>query len=66
MRVKCPTCKRSIEWSADNAFRPFCSERCRTVDLGAWFANAHAIAGDAAQPLDGEPLPGADQRTGED
>ena len=33
--VKCPTCKRSIDWSAAE-FRPFCSDRCRLIDLGRW------------------------------
>ena len=35
-RVPCPTCKRSALFSPDNPWRPFCSERCRGVDLGAW------------------------------
>jgi uncharacterized protein len=50
--VSCPTCKRSVEWSSDNLFRPFCSERCKMVDLGAWFAEEHRIASDDAP--DGE------------
>jgi uncharacterized protein len=47
-RVKCPTCRREIDWSA-SAFRPFCSERCRLIDLGAWLTEKHAISGDAAE-----------------
>jgi len=39
-------------WDASSRFRPFCSERCRTIDLGAWAAERHRIAGD---PLDGPP-----------
>jgi uncharacterized protein len=52
--VKCPTCGRSIEWSDQSAFRPFCSERCRLIDLGAWLTEKHAIPGDEAAP-DAEP-----------
>jgi len=48
--VKCPTCKREIEWSS-SPFRPFCSERCRLIDLGAWLSEQHAIAG---EPQEGE------------
>ena len=48
-RVKCPTCKREIDWS-QSPFRPFCSERCRLIDLGAWLAEKHAIPGDAPSP----------------
>jgi endogenous inhibitor of DNA gyrase (YacG/DUF329 family) len=46
-RVPCPTCRREVEWSEQSAFRPFCSERCRMVDLGAWFAEERKVAGEA-------------------
>jgi len=36
MVVRCPTCKKEIEFSAENQYRPFCSQRCSTLDLGAW------------------------------
>ena len=48
--VKCPTCRRKIDWSSSE-FRPFCSERCRLIDLGAWLAEKHAIPGDAPPEL---------------
>jgi endogenous inhibitor of DNA gyrase (YacG/DUF329 family) len=41
--VNCPTCKRAIEYSPDNKWRPFCSERCKLIDLGEWAAEKHAI-----------------------
>jgi len=34
--VECPTCSAKVEWKPENKFRPFCSERCKNVDLGAW------------------------------
>ena len=46
-RVKCPTCGRQIEWSDASPHKPFCSDRCRLIDLGAWLSEKHAIAGDA-------------------
>ena len=46
-RVKCPTCHREIDWSA-SPFRPFCSERCRLIDLGAWLSEQHVIPGERA------------------
>jgi uncharacterized protein len=49
--VKCPTCRREIDW-ANSPYRPFCSERCRLIDLGAWLSEKHAIAGDAT-PIEG-------------
>jgi endogenous inhibitor of DNA gyrase (YacG/DUF329 family) len=48
-RLPCPTCKRPIVWSEEFPWRPFCSERCKLVDLGAWLSEAHAIAG---EPVD--------------
>jgi len=50
IQVKCPTCGRKTEWSETATFRPFCSERCRLIDLGAWLSEKHAIPGDAAAP----------------
>ena len=48
--VKCPTCGREIAWDPQAPHRPFCSERCRLIDLGAWLSEERGIAGDA--PLD--------------
>ena len=45
MKVSCPTCKTQVEWCQDNAFRPFCSDRCKLIDLGEWAAEEHRIAG---------------------
>jgi uncharacterized protein len=41
--VKCPTCGRAVAWTAQSPYRPFCSERCRLVDLGAWFSEQRSI-----------------------
>jgi uncharacterized protein len=46
--VKCPTCKRTLDWSTSE-YRPFCSERCRLIDLGGWLSEKHAIPGDAPE-----------------
>lgn len=42
--VDCPQCGKKNEWSTDNKSRPFCSERCRTLDLGAWASEEYQIA----------------------
>ncbi len=52
--VTCPTCQRKVAWAPDSPFRPFCSERCRLVDLGAWVSEQRGIAGDESLPGDGE------------
>jgi uncharacterized protein len=52
-RIQCPTCARELNW--DSApFRPFCSERCRLVDLGAWLTEQRAIPGDTPAPSDAD------------
>ncbi|PZN29267.1 MAG: DNA gyrase inhibitor YacG [Proteobacteria bacterium] len=51
--VTCPTCNRPVEWSEKSPYRPFCSERCKLIDLGAWASEQHTIPG---EPLgDGQP-----------
>jgi uncharacterized protein len=51
--VKCPTCQRPVEWSEQSAYRPFCSDRCRLIDLGAWLTEQHKIPDEAvAEPQD--------------
>ena len=34
--MDCPNCKKPADMSPGNRFRPFCSERCQLIDLGAW------------------------------
>jgi len=53
--VACPTCGRELEW-ATAPFRPFCSERCRLIDLGAWFSEQRSIPDDPAASAE-EPAP---------
>lgn len=50
IRGKCPTCGRAIEGSSLDAlpYFPFCSERCRLVDLGRWIEGDYTIPGPPA------------------
>ena len=41
--VKCPTCKKTGDWFAGE-YGPFCSKRCKMVDLGKWFTEENAIS----------------------
>jgi endogenous inhibitor of DNA gyrase (YacG/DUF329 family) len=49
VRAPCPTCRREVVWTEAAPFRPFCSERCRMIDLGAWLDERHVIPGDEKQ-----------------
>ncbi|HYB33226.1 MAG TPA: DNA gyrase inhibitor YacG [Steroidobacteraceae bacterium] len=63
VRVQCPTCQRDLDWETA-PFRPFCSERCRLIDLGAWLSEQRAIAGESA-PAEENPVTDADFRNRE-
>ena len=41
--VACPNCSNLSEFSPSNAFRPFCSERCKLIDLGIWASEGYTI-----------------------
>jgi endogenous inhibitor of DNA gyrase (YacG/DUF329 family) len=45
MKVHCPKCKKLVEYEG-NVFRPFCSERCKTNDLGDWASEKYAVPTD--------------------
>jgi len=44
--VSCPTCKKTVSWIATEKFKPFCSQRCKLIDLGDWATEAHKIPGE--------------------
>jgi uncharacterized protein len=41
--VDCPTCGKKVEWTEQSKFRPFCSNRCKQIDLGAWAEEKYSI-----------------------
>ena len=41
--VRCPQCGGESVWNSANAFRPFCSERCKLIDLGAWASESYRV-----------------------
>ncbi len=42
--VKCPKCGKDSLYSTENPYRPFCSERCRLIDLGDWASENYRVA----------------------
>jgi len=51
--IKCPCCRKETPWEG-NPDRPFCSERCKMIDLGAWASEEYRVAGEKKQPADEE------------
>ena len=61
MKVKCPQCGAEVEWK-ESPYRPFCSERCKLIDLGAWIEGRYVIPGEpTGEPPDREGEDGPEQ-----
>lgn len=43
LQVKCPTCQTAVVWKPENAFRPFCSQRRKLIDLGGWADEEYTV-----------------------
>ena len=56
--VKCPQCGAAVPWTQASRWRPFCSERCKTLDLGAWASEAYRVP---AVEQDHDPTPDASE-----
>lgn len=41
--VSCPQCKKAVKWNEKSEFRPFCSDRCQQIDLGAWADESYSV-----------------------
>lgn len=46
--VKCPTCGKPVPWIPAQTFKPFCSNRCKLIDLGEWVMEEKVIPGEPA------------------
>jgi len=53
--VRCPQCDRPVEWTATSRWRPFCSARCKTIDLGAWASESYRVPVVESDEADGIP-----------
>lgn len=49
-KINCPICKKENTWHAENSFRPFCSDRCKLIDLGEWANETRKIPGSPVDP----------------
>ena len=49
-RVRCPQCGGESVWGTENPYRPFCSERCKLIDLGAWAAETYRVPAQEDNP----------------
>jgi endogenous inhibitor of DNA gyrase (YacG/DUF329 family) len=48
-KVKCPICQKKDTWHQDNYYKPFCSDRCKLIDLGEWANESRKVA---SEPID--------------
>jgi len=42
-KITCPTCNKKNTWNHENAYKPFCSDRCKLIDLGEWASESRKI-----------------------
>ena len=47
--VHCPQCENEVPWQDEQQWKPFCSERCKLIDLGEWASEGHSIPGESSQ-----------------
>lgn len=40
---QCPSCNKPINLDKENPFKPFCSEKCKLIDLGSWLSERYSI-----------------------
>lgn len=52
--VPCPTCGKPSPWTDSNSWKPFCSERCKIIDLGAWANEQYQIPSEESPAQDEE------------
>jgi hypothetical protein len=57
--VRCPICKKEVIWEK-SPYRPFCSERCKLIDLGEWLSEDYRISSPLEEDEDGSPPPHPD------
>ena len=56
-KIRCPRCRQAVAWEG-NPFRPFCSEKCRQIDLGRWAAEEYRVPDrPAPEGREGEVIP---------
>ncbi|QDV22721.1 DNA gyrase inhibitor YacG [Aureliella helgolandensis] len=56
-RPRCPTCQMLVETDNAPKFLPFCSDRCRLIDLGRWLNEEHAVTCDENDESEAEVEP---------
>ena len=48
--VSCPTCQKPVPWNENSPYRPFCSQRCKMIDLGTWANESYCIPSQEEAP----------------
>ncbi|MGQ3890699.1 DNA gyrase inhibitor YacG [Legionella sp. CNM-4043-24] len=49
-KISCPICGKPDTWHVENPYRPFCTDRCKLIDLGEWASESRKIPGPPAAP----------------
>ena len=55
--VTCPICGAAVPWTAENRWKPLCSERCKLIDLGQWATEKYRVPAEEQEPEEEPPQP---------
>ena len=55
--VACPICSHAVVWNVGNRWKPFCSERCKMIDLGQWATESYRVPAEEQESDDASSLP---------
>jgi uncharacterized protein len=61
-KISCARCGAATEYSLENKWRPFCSQRCRMIDLGKWAAEDYRVAEETREDRRGDDAPSSKPR----
>ncbi|MEW5966886.1 MAG: DNA gyrase inhibitor YacG [Pseudomonadota bacterium] len=53
--VSCPICGASVPWTGESKWKPFCSQRCKLIDLGQWATEKYRVPAEEQEPDDESP-----------
>ncbi len=61
--MRCPSCGSEVKPRHQNPAFPFCSPRCKAIDLGKWFIGTYRVPGPPAEPSENPPVKEEDEES---
>mgnify|MGYP002626681524 FL=1 len=61
-KITCPICNKKTSLGKENSFRPFCSDRCRLIDLGEWMEENYTVSDPLIPGMEDPDIDGFDKK----